>query len=165
MKMIMAKTIYKEKQKMRRWDVLALLGFFLIGLSYRFIETLIYDTDNINILMMYLPWMVLLGVSIYYFLKIELAVKITDDYIGMKYGPFQNKQHKIKWEDISNCEVIETPELAQWNGWNVHFSREKVYSVNGKNGIHLRTNEGEEYFIGSRRLGELKKIIKDKFKK
>jgi len=50
-------------------------------------------------------------------------------------------------------------ETAKWNGWNVSFSREKIFSVSGRNGIDIRMKNGEQLFIGSKNVEGLRDAV------
>lgn len=157
----MARKYFKEKQRYRRWEIIALLAFFVGGLTYRFAEQYFYDGgQSVMPVWTYLILTVpLVGVIVYYMI-LRLSIRVTDKHISVKYHPWQQKRKKIKWDEVAECEIVETPEAAQWNGWNINFNHEKRYSFCGRNGLHLTTQDGREIFVGSRKLDELEDAVK-----
>ncbi len=162
----MAKKIFRENQKYKRWEIIGLLVFMIGGLAYRFIDAqFISGTENAPAVWNYIVPLLLLAAVLILILSIRLSIRITDKHISYQYFPLERKRHKIKWDNVADCNFVETPESAQWSGWNVNFSDEKMYSICGRTGLRLKTKDGEEVFIGSRRLGKLKKAVKKVFKK
>ena len=156
----MQKQIFKEDQVYQRWELTLLIGFLTLGLTYRFIEqNFINPVENAISTTAFLFIVALLGGVYMYFRSMRLSVKVTDSFISFRYHPLQEKRHKINWSEVTNYEIVETSSVAQWNGWNVNFSNEKIFSVNGKNGIRLYTKSGEQYFIGSKDTQGLKKAV------
>lgn len=162
----MAKKIFRENQRYQRWELVTMIAVLIIGLSYRLFDLQFISgaEDSIPVWNYVLP-LLLLITALYFILSLKLSVRITDKHISFKLFPWERKPQKIKWENVAEYNIVETPEPAQWSGWNVNFSQEKMYSVCGRTGLKLTTTDGEEIFIGSRRLGKLKKAIKKAFKK
>ncbi len=161
----MAKKIFTEEQKSKSWDMIAILSFLSIGLTYRFIEqNFISGIENAMPISTFLPLLMLLLIALTYFIKVKLSVRMTKNHISFSYYPWKKKRQKIKWENVTHCEIVQTPQLAQWNGWNVHFSNENVFSLSGRSGLSLTTEDGNKFFIGSRNIKELSLAIKRVFK-
>lgn len=157
----MAQKIFKEKQRFRDWEVFALLAFFILALTYKFIDQhLISPTANAMTLGSYLVFLTPLIAGLVYLWSLKLSVTITDKHISLKYAPLHTKKHKIKWDDIEECEVLKTSPTAAWSGWKVSFNHEKSYSLSGRTGLHLKTKQGEDIIIGVKKCDELKKAVR-----
>ncbi len=161
----MEKNIFKEKQKLRSIEIFALFSLVIIGTLYRLVADLVAGNSVFTTATITIVILLIVGLTIYYMLKMELKLSVNDKRIKFKLSPWQTHAQKINWDDVESYEIIETPPLAQWSGGNISFGREKKYSFAGRNGLLLTTKEGEQYFLGSRRLGELEKTIKRIFRK
>lgn len=156
----MEKRIFEENQRHTRWELTLLISLLSIGLTYRFIEqNFIAPVENAFSLSAFMLLMLILLATFSYFASMRLSVKVTDEFISFRYHPFQEKRHKIKWSEVTGYEIVQLSEVAQWNGWNVNFSQEKVFSVNGRNGISIYTKSGESYFVGSKDIEGLRKAV------
>ena len=157
----MAKKIYKEKQRFNGWEVIALIAFFIVGLTYRFIsQHWLEPVEAPMSVATYLAFMIPLGVSLWYLVRLQLSVKVTKKSISVRYSPFSKKTHKIKWKDVEECEFISAAGPANTSGWNVRFGPEKRFSLRGRQGVHLKTRQGEDILIGTRYPDRLKQAIR-----
>lgn len=156
----MQKQIFKEEQKYQRWELPLLISFLGAGLTYRFIEQqMAANSDNAMSVAAFAGILGLLMVILFYFRSLRLSVKMTNETISFRYHPWQEKKYKIKWSEVESYEIVKLSEAAQWNGWNIHYGNEKVFTVNGKSGIHISTKTGEQYFIGSSDVDSLAKAV------
>jgi len=155
----MATRKYKEDQRFRRWDVLGFIAFLLALALFRFIEGFyLRDWQEFSIAILCIS---LLGIALYFLLSIRLIIKIDEQKISYRYYPLHLKKRKIKWEEIEQCELIDTPVASELSGWAVRFaSDEKMFSVSGRRGLYLQLKDGREFFIGSKHLGELRNWLK-----
>lgn len=149
---------YVEDQRFRRWDVLAFVTFLLALAIFRFIEGLyLRDWQEFAVAILCSS---LLGITLYFLLSIRLIVKIDENKISYRYYPLHFRKHKIKWEEIEQCELVDTPVASELSGWAVRFaSDEKMFSVSGRRGLYLQLKDGREFFIGSKHLGELSRWL------
>lgn len=158
----MAKTIYKEKQKYKRWDILIPLAAFILVLLYGFIT---YTTGLAGKTSTIHPAWVLTSIIglilvFAYLLSLRLIVIITRRHLRFQYFPLHFQIQKVKLEDIENCEPIEVPVAAELSGWNVNFtSLQPNYSVDGRKGLSVELKNGESFFIGSKDPDALKAAI------
>lgn len=156
----MAKKIYKEKQRFGSVEMIAILILSMGLLIYSLFNSLMAHNGAFT----YVEWscvslLLMLGGFLWYLLQLQLSLSISENGIQFKMKPLHNKKRMIAWEEIDSCEIVKTPKLAQWHGGNITFNHEKRFSLTGRNGIHLVTKDGEEYFLGSRKLSELRKAI------
>jgi len=160
----MAKEIFKEKQRFCDWEVFALLSFFILALTYRFFDQhFIHPVGNAMSIVGYLLLLLPLIGGLVYLASLRMSVKVTDKHISLKYSHWHREKHKIKWDDIEECEVLKPTPTAKWSGWNVSFNHEKKYTLSGRAGLHLRTKEGEDIIIGARKCNELAQAVRQVF--
>ncbi len=161
----MAKRIFKENQRFSGWEVIALLAFFVIGLTYRFVEQhWISPVSDPMPVLAYLGLVLPLAAGLWYLVNVKLSVKVTDKSISFKYSPFNGKKHKIKWDDVEECEFLSSVGPCRTSGWDINFDHEKRYSLTGRSGIHLRTRQGENIVIGAKDINGLKQAIGQVFR-
>src|SRR5690606_34624050 len=101
----------------------------------------------------------LLAAALAYLLAQRISIHADSRSIQVSKGPLAKEQLKIDWRDVALCEIVEASTLAQWSGANVSLEHEKLYSTCGRNGLHLVTRSGENVFIGSQKLDELRHFI------
>ena len=156
----MAKKLFKEKQQFKGWELLALIAFLMASVAYKLISELLQPSEAFGgTVGLSIGILAVLGFTLKYLLNLRLKIVVKEDHISFSMPPLQRSKEKIKWEDVTVCEIIKTPLLAQWHGGNISFNREKRYSFTGRNGVHLTTKNGEEYFIGSKKPDALKEAI------
>jgi hypothetical protein len=158
----MAKTIYKEKQQYKRWDVLIPLAAFILVLLYGFITHITGTAGKTSSL--HPAWVLIsiigLILAFAYLLSLRLLVIITRRHLRFQYFPLHFQIQKVKLEEIANCEPIEIPVTAELSGWNVNFtSMQPNYSVNGRKGLSVELKNGDTFFIGSKDPDALKTAI------
>ncbi len=161
----MAKKIYKEKQRVRANGMILMVIFLMGILLYSFFQSLFEH----NWVFTYVEWsslalLLLLGCFLWYLFRLKLNLAISKQGIHYKMSPWHNKKRKILWEDVHRCEIIKTPKMAQWHGGNITFNYEKRFSVSGRNGLLVTTKDGQQYFLGSRRLYALKNAVEKALK-
>ncbi|HFA51410.1 MAG TPA: hypothetical protein ENJ95_20550 [Bacteroidetes bacterium] len=156
----MSKNIFKEKQRFSGWEVIALIAFFIVGLTYRLIsQHWIAPVAEPMSFLTYFAFIIPLAASLWYLINMQLSVKVTKKSICVKYSPLSTKTHKIKWKDVEECEFLSSVPTTRNSGWDVNFGHEKRYSLSGRRGVHLRTKQGEDIIIGTRNLKGLKQAI------
>ena len=156
---------FNEQQRFCGWEMIAFIGFLMAGLTYRFIDQqLIHPVDNGMSFWIFSLFLLVLSASLIYLLLLRISVYATPQYISFRVSPWSSRKVMINWDDVVECEIVETPVLAQWSGANIRAGHERLYSVNGRNGLHLVTREGDSFFIGSRKLDELREFLQPIFK-
>jgi hypothetical protein len=156
----MSKKIFKEKQRFTGWEVIALLAFFIIGLTFRFVKQhWISPIEEPMSALTYFAFIIPLAATLWYLVNLRLSVSVTEKNISVQYSPFSNKKHKIKWEDVEECEILSTKGPARTSGWGVTFDHEKRFSLIGRSGLHLKTKDGDNIVIGARNLKGLRQAV------
>lgn len=158
----MSKKIFKEEQRFRAYDLVALLISVMLALMI----ILIREFHRLNeygyaILFATLAVIGSLAYAIYYLFTLELKTTISDKSISFKIKNWHTKQHNIDLEQIEDCSLVKTPFITQLHGANIPCHNEQFYSFSGRNGVSLTTKDGHHYFIGSRRLNELEQALRN----
>lgn len=157
----MAKLKFKETQRYRHWEVIALLAILTLGTAARLVVTALSGASG-NDNNFFLGAFLLAGllITLIYFLKVKMKVKVDDK--GVKYSiyPWQNSKRKIKWEDVQNFEIVELPEQAALSGWTVQYgSRTRGWNMGNHRGLRIDLRNGEEYFLSIENLDDLEDIL------
>ncbi|MCR9287321.1 MAG: hypothetical protein NXI23_08070 [Bacteroidetes bacterium] len=159
----MKKLKFKEEQRFSRFEIYALLLFFIIGLTYRFVENLLVnglqmDSTSVSVI----GFIVLLAGSLWYLWNLKLEISVNKKGLKYQFGSWNAEPKRIKWEDIEEYRFVESTQPANWSGWNVQFqNEERQVSLCGRNGVQIVTKDGEKLFIGSRKLDVLREKIKN----
>lgn len=160
----MAKKIFKEKQSFKnKFLTTALIVLGLLVVIRVINEFFNPGSQFVTVMIAAFIALAVIGGWLWYLYTLRLKVTVCEEKISFKMKPWQNQKQKIAWDDVSCCEIIQTPELAQWQGANITFNHERRYTVSGRNGLHLVTKDGTEYFVGSSRLDDLERAVKKVF--
>lgn len=156
----MARKIFKEKQRVK--DPL-LLGAFIALLIYSLFlfgrELVINGFANATPIILLACAILVIAVGLWILVRLQLNVTVTRKGINFKMSPLHNKKKRLRWDEIEEVEVIETPKMADMHGGNMKFWYEKKFTLSGRNGISVITKDGERFFIGTRETADLKKSI------
>src|SRR5690554_2400600 len=157
----MARKIFKEKQKIK--DPL-LLGAFIALLSYSvfLLGRELFNNGFENAIPVFLLGIAVLivGFGLWVLIRLQLNVAVTKKGIDYKMSFLHAKKKRIKWDEVEECKVIETPKMAHMHGGNMKFWYEKKFTLSGRNGISVITKDGERFFNGTRETADLQRSIK-----
>ena len=149
---------FKETQRFRDWGIISLLLFFIGGLLYRTFESII-EPGQIAA-STYLLFVLLLAVVLGYFLSLRLFLEVDAKGIKYQFYPWHTGKHRIRWEEVRDCQVVDASRDAASSGWTVSFEPEKRYSVTGRRaGLKLGLKNGEQIFLGTRHPEQLKNTL------
>ena len=157
----MAKKIFKEKQTFS--DQFLTIMLLVLGalIAARAVKELIVPGDRFTeVLVVASTILFIVGGVLWYLHNLKLVVTVTKKKISFDMKPLSGGKQHILWKEVSCCEIVDTPELAQWQGANITFNHERRFSVCGRNGLHLTTKDGRDYLIGSNKLTELEIAVK-----
>lgn len=157
----MARKFFTEKQRIK--DPL-LLGVFIALLAYSLFllgrELFMNGFENAIPVFLLGIAVLIVGLGLWVLIRLQLKVAVTKKGIDYKMSPLHAKKKRIKWDEVEECKVIETPKVAHMHGSNMKFWYEKKFTLSGRNGIAVITKDGERYFIGTRETAALKRSIK-----
>jgi hypothetical protein len=157
----MDKQLFKEKQTFQGKDIIVLASAIVLILVITFYQQVFVEQNfSLGSGAALLLLIAGLAVWIWSLFQRELEVKISNKKIICKQNYWFSRKYKIKLDEIDSCTIVKTPFAAQLHGSNITVGGEKMLSFTGRNGLAIKTNDGQRYFIGSRRVGEMKKAIK-----
>ena len=156
----MAKQLFKEKQHFHCLEVYILISFFIVGFFLMLVRIFQQQENLSEASVLLASLLLLLHCSLIVFLmKLELSTSINEKSIKFKLYPFHKKRKKILIKDIEICSVINTSLAAQWHGSNISYQRTSSYTLNGRNGVYIKTKTDKAYFIGSNNTEQLKEVL------
>lgn len=153
--------IFKEEQRFRCWDLIGAL--LLLGAAALFRLTQViwngYALSSSQVLAGLLVLFVI-SLCLLYFFKARMATKIDERGIRFKFFPWHFRKRQIGWDEIDSYQWEDLPFSAALSGWGVNYGTfEQVFSLSGRHGIHLKLKNGEELFIGTAHLQEMREVI------
>ncbi len=155
----MSKVKFKETQQYKNKVVPVILGIVGVILIIRGITFLTVKEPNFGSAIFLFIVAVAIGALVWGLTKLKLKVAITEKNVKFKLSPVHLKKHSIPWGEIDQCEIVKTSEAAQWSGGNIAFNHEKRYSLTGRNGLAIKTKQGERFFIGCSDVSELRRTL------
>lgn len=158
----MATKILREEQRCRSLNVYLLL-FLFIGLTvYALVRHFIHSSgDRMVFVELGSLLALLLFITWYVYFQMKMIVKVSEKGIRIRHFPMHPEKIRINWEEVEDYEFVRSSPAAQWSGWGIHFSSfgERYYSLCGRTGLRLYTKTGDQIFIGSRKLLNIKEKI------
>jgi hypothetical protein len=156
----MAQLKYKETQRLRQWDLMALIGIVIVSGVFALIQVLLNGPANRNILLLMALGILILSGVFYYLNSIQLIAKYNKKSIKLSMMPVGTVKRKIKWEDVITSEIVELPRESRWTIWNAQLtSLDKLVSNQGSICLHLKLKNNEEINIGCSNPQELKDFV------
>ena len=156
----MANVVFKEKVKFDDKVVLASIAIIIFAILFSLVKALLASTwEPVGVASLVLFGMVFM-VLFYLLIQLNLKLTVSDKEIKFKMPPFFEKSHKIAWEDMVSCRIVESPNMSLWHGSNVRFADTLWYSLTGRNGLLIETRDGKKYFVGCKNVKNLKKSLR-----
>jgi|WetSurMetagenome_2_1015567.scaffolds.fasta_scaffold194421_1 hypothetical protein len=156
----MAQIKYKEEQRLRQWDFLAVIGVMIIGGLVTLIQMVINGHPNRNLLLFMALGILILAGLFYYINTVRLITKYNEKTIKLSMMPVGTVKRKIKWADVLESEIVESPKGSKLNDWsNQLASLDKVVSGKTDTCLHLKMKNNEEIIIGCTNPAELKDFV------
>jgi len=157
----MQKVNFKETQRYQNKIVLIVLGIACAIAIIAGIALLLAPQPQIENAFFFFVLAIAIRALMWWLMKLKLSIAITNKCIKFKFFPLHAKKHTIAWDDVENCEIIKAPEAAQWSGLNISYSHERRYTLNGRNGLAIKTKNGENFFIGCRDIMGLTQALNE----
>jgi hypothetical protein len=163
----MDKAAFNEVQGFRIWYAWAAIGAINIIFLYAIIRQVIFGipfgpepATNLALVLMEFA-----ALSFLYFL-FSIRLKTTIDHAGIHYRfyPFQNKITTIEWNELSDVYMREYNSFYEFGGWGIRVGSHKTTqaintSASCNVGLQLEFKDGNFLLIGTKRPGEISKII------
>ena len=155
----MANKIYQEKQRFHDWLTVVMLSFATVGLLYGAASYFWDDDITVIYSIVCLVLAAGLGYAIWWLTSQRSKLTITDKKIKFKLkGPVE-KSKKIAWDDVVSCTMVKSTALAKWDRPKITKIDEEFYSLDGRNGLMIETEDGNHYFIGCKNIEELQAAL------
>ncbi len=162
----MKKKYFKEKQHFNNIEIIGILIFSMGLLIFSLFNALQEHHWTFTIIeWSALGLLLILGGYLWYLINLRLHLAVTEDGIQFKMKPIHSKKKKIPWNMVASCEIIRTPGIAQWHGGNITFNYEQSFTLCGRNGLHITTVDGREFFLGTKNLEQLKEAVEKALEK
>lgn len=159
----MKNVTFKEKQRFDRYEVLVLLVTLCLALVALMTAELFNPHDDL-VLRLVVMSVLLLGIGTRAVQMYSSRLKVSVNHKRIKYNlqSALGQSGKIRLSDIAAIEPIATTgDMTRFsNPWFSPLDDERFISVTGRNGVAVRTNSGERYFIGTRRPVEMFEAIR-----
>jgi hypothetical protein len=156
----MAQIKYKEEQRLRQWDFLALIGVMILGGLITLIQVVVNGNPNRNLLLFIALGILVLSGLFYYVNSVRLITKYNEKTIKLSMMPVGTVKRKIKWEDVATSEIVESPKESKLTEWsNQLASLDKVVSGKTDTCLHLKMKNNEEIIIGCTNPVELQEFF------
>ena len=156
----MAQIKYKEEQRLRQWDFLVLVGVMILGGLITLIQLVVNGHPSRNLLLFMALGILILSGLFYYVNTVRLIAKYNEKSIKLSMMPVGTIKRKIKWEDVVESEIIESPKESKLTEWsNQLASLDKVVSGKTNACLHLKMKNNEEITIGCSNPAELKDFV------
>ena len=156
--------IYKENQRVKRPELYIILGVFSLLLLKEWFY-FIWMGDRNPGLVVLLTLTILFSLIWWFVLNLRMRIRIGKNSIKVQYCPIPiaTRKHKINLDNVESFEFYKIPESSLWSGWGVHFfSDSRYFSLGDNAGLHIRLQDGREYFISSSKLLSEKQGIEKK---
>jgi len=157
----MAKKLFKEKQYFLRSDLKWIAG--ALGL----LALLIVIREYLNPDFQMQPSDLIAGIltaglilaAAWFLMRLKIKTTITEKGIEYKMFPFHNKKHIIPWDNIRQIRVLDIPRNSSWQDNYNSYMLQKKFTFSGRRGISVLTCDGEQIFIGSAKIEDLKNAL------
>lgn len=155
----MSSTKFQEHLRFRQYDVLAATLALLGAAAYATVATALAPTSApLKLVALALVSGALLA-RVVYLLRVRQETRVTRKNLKVRLRAFLGMRERIPLDEIEECAVVRYPPFAQRYGRGGWLSGERFLSLVGRNGVAIRTKDGEAYFVGTRRPRELAAAI------
>ncbi len=156
----MAQLKYRDEQRLRQWDLMIVIGALIVGCFAALVQLLLNGEPSRNLLLILSLSILTLSGILYYLYHIRLIARYSEKSIKLSMMPVGTVKRKIKWEDVVESEIIETPRDSRWNEWNTQLaSLDRVVTKHGSTCLHLKLKNNEEVLISCSNPEELKEFV------
>ncbi len=146
----MADSRFSEDLRYRQYDQLLAVGGVLLILSVLAAQVYWYGPGLSLRLFGLLVLVALSGVYFVYLLKLRQNNKVTRKNLKVKLRSLFQVREKIPLDRIDEVRVVNYPTFAQRYGRSGWLNGEKFLSLVGRNGVEIRTLDGDVYFVGTK---------------
>jgi hypothetical protein len=140
---------FREEHRFTRYEVIGLVVFFIIGLTYSLLRSLYFHAFNESILSIALTTGFIAALSYILFMlsRHKLSTRVNSKNIKLRAAPLFSRYRKIKWKNVSDIQEFEISPGTELSGWMVTFGNFKDFCVSRHKGVLLTLLNGEQVFI------------------
>jgi len=159
----MADVLFKEVQYFRQPWILALLLVIVAVYAWGFVQQMVLGVPwGNNPASDALMWalLVFIGALMAFVLSIRLEVTVSSTGLSVRFFPLHLRPRHLGRSEIVGHRVIAYRPLRDFGGWGIRYGRTGLaYIVQGTEGVLVRTADGDQLLIGSKRAVELDSAI------
>jgi hypothetical protein len=153
--------ILQEEHRFVRYEVLGLLVFFILGLTYSILRSVFFHSYEESMLSLFLT-IAFIGILTYLLILLtrqKLTTRVNHKTIKISTAPLFTRYRKIKWKEVLEIRDFEIPVGTEWSGWMVTFGNFKDYCISRHKGVLLTLQNGEQIFIQTDKPGKFLDIF------
>lgn len=156
----MAQLKYKDEQRLRQWDLMIFIGAIIVIGVVALVQVLMSGQPNRNLLLFMALGVLVLSGLFYYLNSLRLIAKYNEKTIKLSMMPVGTVKRKIRWEDVVESEIVDSPKESRLTEWtNQLSSLDKVVSGKTQACLHLKLKNNEEIHIGCSNPEELREFV------
>jgi hypothetical protein len=154
--------LFRETQYFRKWWlVLPILGEIAL-LAYMAVRQLLLHQPvgdrPVSDAVMWLLFLIFGMALPAFLLSIHLSTEVRTDGLYIRFFPFHLGFKKIS--GIRDIEACQYRPIADYGGWGIRYGKSgKAYTMYGKSGIMIITEDGQKLLIGSQQATELENAL------
>jgi hypothetical protein len=126
------------------------IAILLYSTSIHQISKMEFGLSTIAVVAIEIPIFVL-----FYYSKLETIV--TNEGLGYRWRPLQNKFRMLFKEDIIKVNTRNGPPFSYGIHWMPSYGW--VHNIRGRKGFQINMRSGKRLFIGSQKIDELKSVL------
>ncbi|MEQ9303467.1 MAG: hypothetical protein RJQ14_06080 [Marinoscillum sp.] len=118
----------------------------------------LYDAESILAVLIAL---IVLGAVLWLLTVIKMEVEIDEGGLYYSYFPFVSSKKLIQKSHLLSMKVRKYSPIMEYGGWGYRrsFKNGKALNVGGKYGLQLVFKDGKKLLLGTRKPGELQRIV------
>jgi hypothetical protein len=166
------KVLFKEKQRISLVSLAVLLPIFiLLAINlYQVFDSKLSFGKNLENNPGLSSLLVLVCILVWVSILVKLDTSITSSGITVSFFPALLKPRTILWSDVDSVFVREYNPLQEFGGWGLFrvnlpvqrgLGNNRAINLKGNKGLQLVMKDGSRLLIGTQKVAELKRILKE----
>lgn len=166
------KVLFKEKQRVSLVSLAVSLPIFILLVInlYRLSDNQLSFGSNLVNNPGLSSLLILVGLLVLASILVKLETSITSSGITVSFFPVLLKPRTILWSDVDSVFVREYNPLQEFGGWGLFrvnlpvqrgLGNNRAINLKGNKGLQLVMKDGSRLLIGTQKVEELERIIKE----
>lgn len=148
--------VFIEEQRFKQWWIFGILGLLFSGMFLAFLNDLSNMEKNISLLV----GLVIISLVAVLFLILRLHTRIDNYGVTTWFSPLPWSWKHFSWKKIQECYIRRYSAKNEFGGRGLRtLKKKKSYSVAGKIGIQIVTNDGRHLLIGTQKSMDATNVI------